>query len=182
MSTVDPIDLVILVGNPRTGSRTRTLAEAVAAALAGTGLAIRDSRTLELADIVGVTFSSEPAYGGGGVPDPHGLVRAARLLIVATPTYKGTYTGLLKVFLDQYGAGALAATVAVPVAVSASPAHQQAVGTALATLLTELGARVPAPAVALLEPDLADTDRVVAGWAARHAGAIAAELATLAAA
>ncbi|MEN3308739.1 MAG: reductase [Micromonosporaceae bacterium] len=174
-------DLVLLIGNPRLGSRTRTLAETVAraltAALERTGTSLRGSQVLELGEIVGVSFGPGPAHGGGSVADPFAVVRDARLLVVATPTYKGTYTGLLKIFLDQYGAGALAGTVAVPVAIAASPAHRESVAVALTALLAELGAGVAAPAVALLEPEIAAADRLATEWAARHGAAIAEALA-----
>jgi FMN reductase len=34
-------------------------------------------------------------------------VSAAELVVVASPTYKGTYSGLLKLFLDRFVADAL---------------------------------------------------------------------------
>src|SRR5438445_11938287 len=101
---------VVLVGNPRVGSRTRTVGEAAARAVLGDAAA--EVTVLELGELVGVSFGPEPAYGSGRVADPLGLVRSARLLVVATPTYKGTYTGLLKVFLDQLGHRELAGVVA----------------------------------------------------------------------
>ncbi|MFC0527390.1 NADPH-dependent FMN reductase [Phytohabitans kaempferiae] len=173
-------ELVVLVGNPRPASRTRTLAEATADALTAR-LAPLDGRVvLELADLVGVTFGPEPARGSGAVADPFAAVREARLLVVATPAYKGTYTGLLKVFLDQFAAGALAGAVAVPVAVAAAEPHLRAVSAALGDLLTELGARLPVPPLAVLESELAASGGagdVAAAWADRHAAAIAGHLA-----
>ncbi|BCB91659.1 NAD(P)H-dependent oxidoreductase [Phytohabitans suffuscus] len=193
-------DLVVLVGNPRPASRTRTLAEAAADALAArlgpplppspSSLSSPSSppslpspldgrAVLDLADLVGVTFGPEPARGSGAVEDPFAVVREARLLVVATPTYKGTYTGLLKIFLDRFAAGALSGTVAVPVAVAASEPHLRAVTAALHDLLTELGARLPVPALAVLEPALAangGAGDVAAAWADRQVAAVAASL------
>ncbi|TDD63979.1 hypothetical protein E1262_29575 [Jiangella aurantiaca] len=40
--------------------------------------------------------------------------------LLATPTYKARYTGLLKAFLDRLPGGALRGTVAVPVTVAAA--------------------------------------------------------------
>jgi FMN reductase len=128
---VPPAEVVLLIGNPRPGSRTRALAEAAAEALLDrlgrAATQLRGVQVLELADLVGVTFGPEPAYGAVAVADPFEAVRSARLLIVASPTYKGTYTGLLKIFLDQLGPDALSRTVAVPVVVAASEAHLRAV-------------------------------------------------------
>lgn len=168
-------DVVTLIGNPRAGSRTRTLADTVTSALvARVGADLAGSATLELSDVVGVSFSpDEPARPTSGLPDPHALVRGARLLIVATPAYKGSYTGLLKVFLDQVKPGDLAGAVAVAVAVAASDDHLRQLAAALDLLLADVGARVPAPAVALHEARLGDAETVVAQWVDTHAKAIA---------
>jgi FMN reductase len=123
---------------------------------------------LELADIVGVTFDARPARGGTAVGDPLSLVRHARLLVVATPAYKGSYTGLLKLFLDQLGPGSLTGVSALPVTVAASAAHLGAATAALHALLIELGARVPPVSVAVLEQQLTDPDRVADEWVRRH--------------
>jgi FMN reductase len=174
-------DVVVLIGNPRAGSRTRALADAATEALLAR-LATASSepwgvQVLELAELVGVTFGPEPVYGSATVADPFALVRSARLLVVATPTYKGSYTGLLKIFVDQFGPAALSRTVAVPVAVAASDAHLRAVATALTGLLVELGACVPAAPLAVLESHLADLYDVAAEWADAQAGAVAGALA-----
>jgi FMN reductase len=165
---------VVVVGNPRAGSRTRQLAEAVAeAVLARLGQQPDGVRVLELAEIVAVSFGPEPAYGAKTGPDPFDEVRSARLLVVATPAYKGSYTGLLKVFLDQFGHRELTGATAVPVAVAASPAHADAAASALRDVLVELGARVPAPPLAVLESHLSGGREIAAQWAGRHAGAVA---------
>ncbi|GIF76944.1 NADPH-dependent FMN reductase [Asanoa siamensis] len=165
--------VVTLVGNPRAGSRTRALADAVTAALidrldpgAGT------PTVLELAEIVGVTFGATPAPAVTPAVDAFATVRAARLLVVATPTYKGTYTGLLKIFLDQLPHEALRDAVAVPVAVAASEPHRFAVGAALHDVLVALGARVPAPPLALLESRAGTFGAAARDWAATHAAAL----------
>ncbi|WP_229403339.1 NAD(P)H-dependent oxidoreductase [Micromonospora okii] len=174
-------DVVVLVGNPRAGSRTRGIAEAVAVALLdrldGPPGAVQ---VLELAEIVGVSFGPEPAYGAKAGPDPFAAVRSARLLVVATPTYKGSYTGLLKVFLDQFGHRELAQVVAVAIAVAASPAHADAAGSALRDVLVELGAQVPAPPLAVVESQLADGYEIAAQWAEQHTTAIGAQRAGVA--
>jgi len=163
---------VVLVGNPRAGSRTRGLAEAVAEALlARLGQPLHSARVVELAEVVGVSFGPEPAYGTDSGPDPFAAVRSARLLIVATPAYKGSYTGLLKVFLDQFGHRELAGVTAIPVAVAAAPAHADAAASALGDVLAELGARVATPPLAVPESRLGDARAIAARWADQHGGA-----------
>ncbi|MEO3781297.1 NAD(P)H-dependent oxidoreductase [Micromonospora sp. B11E3] len=163
---------VVVVGNPRAGSRTRRLAETVTGELlARLARPQGDVHVLELAEIVGVSFGPEPAYGATAGPDPFDTVRAAELLIVATPAYKGSYTGLLKVFLDQFGHRELAGVTAVAVAVAAAPAHADAAASALRDVLAELGAHVPAP-LAVPEPRLVDAREIAARWADQHADAL----------
>ena len=94
-------EVVVLVGNPRPGSRTRTLAELVARELAAALGGLSDIVVMELAEVVGVSFGPEPVRGGWPLGDPFAEVGGARLLVVATPTYKGTYTGVLKVLLSR---------------------------------------------------------------------------------
>ncbi|MDT4914292.1 MAG: reductase [Pseudonocardiales bacterium] len=160
-------DVVILNGNPRIGSRTGVLAAALAAALGSP-----DPQVIELAGAVAVGFGPEPVSPPSPQPDALDVITRARLLLVATPSYKGTYTGLLKVFLDQLPTGALDGVVAVPVAVAGSPAHAEATAADLLRLLRELGATAPS-AVAVLESQLGD----LAAIAARHAGRLTDEFA-----
>lgn len=182
MSEQSATDVVVLIGNPRAGSRTGALAAAVSgavtAALAAAGRPLSGLRTLELADIVGVSFGPEPAQPSTTVDDPLGIVRRARLLVVATPTYKGSYTGLLKLFLDQYGHRELAGVVALPVAVAAAEAHRQAVGTALRELLTELGATVPVPPLAVLESAVGEPEQLADEWVSTNGPALVEAFAT----
>ena len=160
----------ILVGNPRAGSRTSTLATTLAGQLASeVGTAGADSpEVLELADLIAISFTSEPAVAPAPHPDPWAVVREADLLLVATPTYKGTYTGLLKLFLDRYQAGDLAGVVAVPLAIAGKPEHQESVGATLRDLLIELGADVPAPPLVLLEPQVPEAGAHAAAWVQAH--------------
>jgi len=143
-------NVVVLVGNPRPGSRTGAFAIALAGRL-GAG----EPRVIELGEIIAVSLDAEPARPTHPQPDAWDAVAAADLLVVATPSYKGTYTGLLKVFLDRYPAGALTGVRAVPVAVAGSPDHAGATAADLLRLLRELGA-VATSAVGVLESQLAD--------------------------
>lgn len=173
------LTVVSLIGNPRPGSRTRSLAAALTSAVLGHvtpahGVAPTE-RVLELGELVGVSFGPEPAYGATAAgDDPLELVRTADLLVVATPTYKATYTGLLKIFLDRYAHGDLAGATAVPVALAASEEHRRSVSSSLRDLLVELGASVPAPALAALESELAEqgAEGLAGAWADRYAGVI----------
>lgn len=69
-----------------------------------------------------------------------GAVRDADALVVATPVYQSSYSGLLKVFLDLLPQFALRGKTVLPLATGGSPAHVLAVDYALRPLLSSLGA------------------------------------------
>lgn len=165
-----PDALVVVSGNPRPGSRTLGVAQAVARRLAP-ALGLPDEGPGEPVDLAllapGVLMSS-PA-----VTAARQRVAAARVVVVATPVYKASYTGLLKAFLDGYGPDALADVVAVPVVVSASPAHALVGELHLRPVLVELGASVPTRTVTVTEDQLHDLDGVLDAWAARWTGIVA---------
>jgi FMN reductase len=106
---------------------------------------------------------------GAGILSAPGTVatlRAADVLVVATPTYKGSYTGLLKVLLDQLPSNGLAGVRAVPV-VTAGVAPQAAAAEALLRqLLTELGADVADPGLPVVEAELPETPAIAEKYAA----------------
>ncbi len=109
-------------------------------------------------------FGGTVIDGGPHVDDALATVRNADVLVVATPVYKASYTGLLKAFLDRFGGGALAGVLAIPFTVAASPIHRLAGDVHLRPLLVELGASVPTQAFAIEEPDLSSAADVVARW------------------
>ena len=156
-----------LVGNPRPQSRThglaRTLAEQIARVLGATGVADVDlapfgPRVLDPAD--------------EAVTAAVGEILAADLLVVASPTYKAAYSGLLKSFLDRFGNGSLAGTAAVPVLLGGMPDHRLAVDVHFTPLLLELGAAVPARGLFVLEAEVADFGTAASAWADAHAPAL----------
>ena len=53
-------------------------------------------------------------------------VQECELLVVASPTFKASYTGVLKCFLDQFPSGGLAGVTAFPVMLGAGPGHAMA--------------------------------------------------------
>ncbi|SEG91178.1 FMN reductase [Thermomonospora echinospora] len=156
--------VVTLVGNPRAGSRTRHAAVEAARVVARRIGRTGPDEVIDLSGLAAQIYAPEPS---GDLDHALKLAAGADVLVVASPTYKGTYTGLLKSFLDLLPSGALASTVALPVLVLGHPRHSLAVEVHLRPLLVELGARVPTPGLALLESELPDLDEVLAEWADR---------------
>jgi FMN reductase len=78
-------------------------------------------------------------------------VKDAELVVFASPTYKATYTGLLKLFLDQFAAGELHGTTAIALMLGASHHHALAGELTLKPVLSEIGCSCPTPALFLLD-------------------------------
>jgi FMN reductase len=162
------VRIVAVVGNPRPASRThglaRTLAAELAHALPGATLG-----EVDLARLGPRVLDPSDAQASDAVAE----VLTADVLVVASPTYKATYSGLLKAFLDRLATGSLAGKTAVPVLLGGAPHHQLAVDVHFTPLLLELGAAVPVRGLFVLEADVAGFASFAAKWAADHAPALA---------
>ncbi len=131
------VKITILVGNPKPNSRTLHVAETlVRKLLCGQ---VYELNVIDLADYSDRIFQW-PCNVLNALLD---LAADSSLLVVASPTYKATYTGLLKAFLDRYPANALTGVVALPVMTGADLTHSMAPTVNLTPLLIELGASVP---------------------------------------
>jgi FMN reductase len=80
----------IVVGNPRAGSRTLGVAIAVANALVVPS-ASSEQTVVDLADIASELFKPDSVAVAALLEE----AAESDLLVVASPTYKATYTGLL---------------------------------------------------------------------------------------
>ena len=160
--------MTVLVGNPSPHSRTRLLAEAVAAAIskqAPPDPAGLTCATIDLAEHAGSIFDLNEARLIALTQE----VAASDLIVVASPTYKAVYTGLLKAFFDRYDTNGLAGTIAVPVMTGGSPAHTLAPDVTLRPLLVELGASVPTRSLFFLTSQMPQLEEIVAAWLATNA-------------
>jgi FMN reductase len=160
---------VALVGNPKPESRTLTVAAAAVQAVIDAADLTGGYQVIDLCRLDRRLLLPEPSPA---IEDAIEQVTQADLVVVASPTFKGTYTGLLKVFLDRFPHRALAGTIALPVLVMGAPQHSLAVEVHLRPLLVELGATVPTPGLAVLESQLGHLDAVLDPWAAQVAPAL----------
>ncbi|NUT39656.1 MAG: NAD(P)H-dependent oxidoreductase [Thermoactinospora sp.] len=159
------MSIVTVIGNPRAGSRTAAAAQAVTDALVERLEYTGPRDTVDLSAL-GPALLAPGAHAALEIALE--LVRGAGVIVFASPTYKATYTGLLKAFVDRLPPNALAGRTAVPVLVMGDARHALAVEAHFRPLLVELGAHVPTPGLALLESELAELD-VLDGWARRVA-------------
>ncbi|MGW3344410.1 NADPH-dependent FMN reductase [Nonomuraea rubra] len=165
------MSVVALVGNPREGSRTLTVAVEAARAIGrrlngGEAYELNGGEPYEVVDLAALGPHLLAPGASAGVEVALELVAEASVLVVASPTYKGTYTGLLKAFLDRLPPRALAGKAALPLLVMGDAKHALAVEVHLRPLLVELGATVPTPGLAVLESELPRLEEVVGAWAA----------------
>jgi FMN reductase len=157
--------IAVVTGNPKPGSRTHGVALAVADALAKETGESTDRLIIDLTEHASRLFD----WTDTELTALTAEVAAADIAIFASPTYKATYTGLLKAFLDRYPSNGLAGVTAVPVMTGGWPGHLLAVEVHLRPVLVELGATVPARGLYVTEPELADLDTAVGKWSATAA-------------
>jgi FMN reductase len=150
----------IVVGNPKPRSRTWDAAHRIAEGLGATELSAFDVVDLG------------PGLLGWGDPDVARAVEtvsSSDVVVVASPTFKATYTGLIKLVLDQFaGSTGLQDVVAVPLQLGGGPMHALSPELHLKPVLVELGAIVPAPALYLLD-SAAQPDEAEQSWLQRWA-------------
>jgi FMN reductase len=148
-------DIVVISGHPRPGSRTLRLATAV-----GERFAMRHGHATVVVIDVAELGPGLLIPGDGRTGEALLDVQDATLLIVATPTYRGSYTGALKVLLDQLPANALAGVVAVPIVTAEIQPQADAAEAFLARLLGELGADVVDFGLTAIESELIDLSAI----------------------
>lgn len=157
--------VLALTGNPRAGSRSQVLARTLAAAVAAE-LGAEAPAEIDLAGLGPRVLDAADELAREATEQ----VLDADILVVSSPTYKATYSGLLKAFLDRFGTGSLAGTAAVPILLGGAPNHLLAVDVHFTPLLLELGASVPARGLFVLEAEFEGFPAFAAEWSARYAG------------
>jgi FMN reductase len=152
----------VVVGNPKPQSRTWKVATSLATRLLDEGT--YELTVIDLADHADEIFS----WPSERLSALTAHVAESDLAIFASPTYKATYTGLLKAFLDRYPANGLAGVVAIPVLMIADLTHSMAPTHNVAPLLAELGAIVPGRGLAFVASQMDRIDDVLDAAAAEY--------------
>ncbi|MDQ3900911.1 MAG: NADPH-dependent FMN reductase [Actinomycetota bacterium] len=130
--------IVVLAGSPSATSRTAAVLELLALRLATHG---HDVRVVPIRELSPGPLLAADAHHPA-ISDVVEAVAAARGLIVASPVYKASYTGLLKAFLDLLPQYALAGKTVLPLVTGGTRAHVLAVDYALRPVLAAMGAHV----------------------------------------
>lgn len=143
----------VVVGNPKRGSRTRAAAELVAEALSGRPV----DHVIDVVELGPALLE----WGDDGIAAAVETVAGSDLAVIASPTYKATYTGVLKTFLDKFAGGTgMQGVVTVPVMVGGGWNHALAAELTLKPVLAELGATTALPGLFLLESEFESDGRI----------------------
>lgn len=114
--------IVAVSGSLGKPSRTRSLVEDIAERIA----LLTPSR-IDVVDIAEIASDLGGAVSFSDIPAPvaraHALLAEADLVILGSPTYKGSYSGLLKHFLDLLDPAALKGKVTLLAATGGSDRH-----------------------------------------------------------
>jgi FMN reductase len=143
------VSTAVVVGNPKPQSRTFAAAKLVAEKLTGQAADLE----IDLVDFGAALLD----WSSPEVAEVVAAVQKVDLIIFASPTYKATYTGLLKLFLDRIGGGALAGVTAVPLMLGGDWRHSLAPDAFLKPVLVELGATCPTRGLFLIDSEYADS-------------------------
>jgi FMN reductase len=158
----------LVVGNPKPASRTFQAARYLAEQLTG----VAPDPAVDLAAFGAGLLDWSDAEVSEAVESISGL----DLVVFASPTYKASFTGLLKLFLDRFPGNALDGVVAVPLMLGAGPGHALAPEVFLKPVLAELGATLPTRALYVLDSAY-DDPAAFEPWLAASRDRIAAALA-----
>lgn len=135
----DALRVVGLVGSPMRPSRSRRLVEHA--------ISVAEEQGVPATLIDLTTIPADALLGResrDGAQEALGTVMQATVVYASTPTYRASYSGLLKCFLDLLPDDALVGKVAVPIATGTDHEDLRAAGQALRTVFTSLGASIVA--------------------------------------
>jgi FMN reductase len=123
-------------GSPSTSSRTNRLLRHLDQRLTAQGHEVipLDVRTIPAEALLGADFQ-HPA-----IVEATELFARADGVVVGTPVYKASYSGVLKALLDLLPQYALAGKTVLPLATGGTTAHVLAIDYALRPVLTSMGA------------------------------------------
>ncbi len=169
--------VVAVTGNPGSPSRTRALVQDIVDAVGR--LTPVDAHFIELADVGHVIGQSHyrkqlPPAGEAVVA----LVESADLLVVGTPVYRASYTGLFKHLFDLVGLDALAGVPVVLSATGGSERHALVIDHELRPLFSFFRALTVPTGIYATESDF-DSYRVISDTVRERVAAAAREASTL---
>ncbi|HAR53323.1 MULTISPECIES: NAD(P)H-dependent oxidoreductase [Roseovarius] len=156
--------IVALAGSPSPVSTTGRVLERI---LSDLNMSF-ETELIQLVDIPADDLFAPEIPSGGRMDKALAAIEAADAIIVGTPIYKASLSGMLKSFIDRMPQYGLAGKVVLPVGTGGSLAHALALDYALRPILQSMGARQIIQAVFLGPEDLADSATGLAGLRDRN--------------
>ncbi|WP_020180170.1 NADPH-dependent FMN reductase [Methylopila sp. M107] len=142
--------VLVVSGSPAPVSKSARLADLVGEGLARDGFGVAHIRVRDLpAAPLLAGDAADPAIAAAVA-----LLDAADGVVFVTPTYKASYSGLMKVFLDLLPQHALTGKAVLPLAVGGSLAHVLMLDYAFRPVLHSLGVRHSVQGCFLIESAL----------------------------
>lgn len=132
------MNILLLGGSPSLTSSSQALLADVGEQLAGLGhrLSWLEVRELPAQALLHADFCAPRIVAALA------QVAAAQALVIATPIYQASYTGILKAFLDMLPQDGLRGKLVLPLAVGGSQSHMLAIDYALRPVLQALAAEL----------------------------------------
>lgn len=129
--------IVILQGSPTAKSRLNGVLDRVRSQIeeSGAEVSVINVRDLPAEDLLHARFDSE------AIAEANALVAAADAVVIASPVYKASFTGILKAYLDLLPQKGLENKIVLPLVVGGTIAHLLAIDYAFKPVLSVLGAR-----------------------------------------
>jgi FMN reductase len=139
--------ITIISGSPSAHSRLEGVLKFISQTIVNAGLEIQwvHVRDLPPEDLIYTRFGS-PA-----IVEANRIVAEADAVVVASPIYKATYTGVLKTFLDLIPQKGLDGKVVLPIAIGGTIAHLLAIDHQFKPVLSALGAHHILPGAFVLD-------------------------------
>lgn len=143
-------DILVISGSPSGTSKTARVAQHVAQEVTAAGASAEHLRLRDLpAQSLLTADASDPQ-----IARALAAVEQARGVVLATPTYKAAYSGLLKSFVDLLPQFGFAGKAVLPLATGGSVAHVLALDYALRPVVHSLGPRHVVQSFFLLDQHL----------------------------
>ncbi|MGE7110164.1 NADPH-dependent FMN reductase [Lysinibacillus sp. NPDC047702] len=141
---------VIINGSNSKNSRVTAIQEKVENYFKAQGVAVHNNFVYELPaeDLITANFTSE------AIISENKQIEEADIVVVLTPIYKASYTGILKTYIDLLPQKALHGKLILPIAVGGSIGHLLALEYALKPILAVLGATTIAHSVYILDQQI----------------------------
>ncbi|AWB43222.1 FMN reductase (NADPH) [Paenibacillus sp. CAA11] len=149
------VKVTVINGTPNPSSRLQAVIELTEELLRSQGAEVHHVNVGELPadDLIHTRFESE------AIVKANALVAQADAVIVASPVYQASYTGVLKTFLDLVPQKGLTGKVILPLFIGGSLAHLLTIDYALKPVLSALGARHILAGVYTVDAQVARTEQ-----------------------